>query len=162
MSAATLDYKINAPMTSDQFIDVLRRSTLAARRPVDDRAAIEAMVKHGNLCVTAWEGDKLVGVARSLTDFHYACYMSDLAVDVEWQHRGVGVELIAVTQRQLNAGCKIRLLAAPAAVGYYPKIGFVHNPNCWELERSRLPGTADAQDGKPEPLTNENGQHSQD
>ena len=136
-SGAALDYRVNTPITADEFIDVLERSTLALRRPVHDRAAIEAMVKHGNLCVTAWSGATLIGVARSLTDFHYACYMSDLAVDVAYQHDGVGRKLIGVTQQQLGPECKIRLLAAPAAVGYYPKIGFVHNPNCWELERSR-------------------------
>jgi GNAT superfamily N-acetyltransferase len=137
MSEGTLVYKINAPITADQFIDVLERSTLAQRRPVHDRAAIDAMVKHGNLCVTAWKEATLVGVARSLTDFHYACYMSDLAVDLAYQRSGVGRKLIAITQQQLGRDCKIRLLAAPAAGGYYPKIGFVHNPNCWELERSR-------------------------
>jgi GNAT superfamily N-acetyltransferase len=135
--ASALKYRVDAPITADQFIDVLERSTLAQRRPVHDRAAIEAMVKHGNLCVTAWKGATLIGVARSLTDFHYACYMSDLAVDLAYQRSGVGRRLIAVTQQQLGRDCKIRLLAAPAAVGYYPKIGFVHNPNCWELERSR-------------------------
>jgi predicted N-acetyltransferase YhbS len=60
--------------------------------------------------------------------------MSDLAVDLSYQRSGIGRKLIAITQAQLGPGCKIRLLAAPAAVGYYPKIGFVHNPNCWELE----------------------------
>ncbi|MGE5465608.1 MAG: GNAT family N-acetyltransferase [Methanocella sp.] len=137
MSDAALEYKVNAPMTADQFIDVLERSTLAARRPVHDRTAVEAMVRYGNLCITAWHGGTLVGVARSLTDFHYVCYMSDLAVDRAWQRSGVGRKLIALTQRELGPGCKIRLLAAPAAVDYYPKIGFAHNPNCWELERTR-------------------------
>lgn len=137
MDANALKYEVNAPLTADQFIDVLRRSTLAERRPVDNRACMEAMVKHGNLTVTAWDGDTLVGVARSLTDFHYACYMSDLAVGAAWQRSGVGSRLIALTQAQLGPRCKIRLLAAPAAAGYYPSIGFVHNPNCWELERDR-------------------------
>jgi GNAT superfamily N-acetyltransferase len=135
--ASALEYRVDAPISADQFIDVLERSTLARRRPVHDRAAMEAMVTHGNLCVTAWKGTALIGVARSLTDFHYACYMSDLAVDLAYQRRGVGRRLIAITQQQLGPGCKIRLLAAPAAAGYYPKIGFVHNPNCWELERTR-------------------------
>ncbi|MGE5525491.1 MAG: GNAT family N-acetyltransferase [Rhodospirillaceae bacterium] len=140
MSDAPLEYKVNAPMTADQFIDVLERSTLAARRPVHDRAAMEAMVRHGNLCVTAWHGDTLVGVARSLTDFHYACFLSDLAVDKDYQRSGIGVALIAHTQRALGPHCKIRLLAAPAAAEYYPRIGFERNANCWELEPGREPG----------------------
>ena len=76
-----LEYKVNAAITVEQFIDLLNRSTLGERRPVADRACMEGMVKNANLCVTAWDGEKLVGVARSVTDFHYACYLSDLAVD---------------------------------------------------------------------------------
>jgi len=39
--------------------------------------------------VTAWHEDKLIGVARSITDFHYACYLSDLAVYKEYQKQGI-------------------------------------------------------------------------
>ena len=90
-----IDYKINEPISADQFIDVLNRSTLGQRRPIDDRECMEAMVKHANLLVTAWDGNTLVGVARSMTDFVYACYLSDLAVDAVYQRRGVGKALIA-------------------------------------------------------------------
>lgn len=132
-----IEYRVNAPIDADQFIDLLHRSTLAARRPVNDRACMEGMVKNGNLCVTAWDGAKLVGIARSVTDLHYACYLSDLAVDTAYQRRGIGRTLIAHTQAQLGPQCKIRLLSAPAAADYYPGLGFVRNMNCWELERER-------------------------
>ena len=81
-------------ITADQFIDLLNRSTLGERRPVGDRARIEAMLKHSNLLCTAWDGEILVGAARSLTDFAYCCYLSDLAVDQAYQRQGIGVELI--------------------------------------------------------------------
>lgn len=135
--AMTIDYKINAPLSAEQFVDVLVRSTLSERRPIQDRECMEGMLRHANLTVTAWDGERLVGVARSVTDFHYACYLSDLAVDREYQHSGVGRALIRHTQAALGPRCKIRLISAPAATGYYPKIGFEHNPNCWEL----APGT---------------------
>ena len=128
-----ITYKINAPLSTDQFIDVLKRSTLSERRPVDDRPCMEAMVKHGNLCVTAWDGAKLVGVSRSITDFQYACYLSDLAVDKSYQRSGIGKQLIIETQKHLGPRCRLRLIAAPAAVGYYPKIGFTQNSQCWEV-----------------------------
>ncbi|MEO8902657.1 MAG: GNAT family N-acetyltransferase, partial [Polyangiaceae bacterium] len=106
------------------------------RRPVDDRACIEGMVKHANLMVTAWDGATLIGVARSVTDFFYACYLSDLAVDVRHQRTGVGRALIGHTLLQLGPHCKIRLVAAPAAADYYAKIGFVQNMKSWELGHS--------------------------
>jgi GNAT superfamily N-acetyltransferase len=129
----TIEYKVNARITAEQFIDVLNRSTLGQRRPVEDRECIEGMVKNGNLLVTAWDGARLIGVARSVTDFHYACYLSDLAVDVSYQRSGVGRALVAWTQQQLGERCKIRLIAAPAAADFYPRIGFVRNSRCWEL-----------------------------
>jgi ribosomal protein S18 acetylase RimI-like enzyme len=131
--AGALDYRINAAIRAEQFIDLLERSTLAARRPVGDRACIEGMLQHANLCVTAWDGGRLVGVARSLTDFHYACYLSDLAVDAAYQRRGIGRTLVALTRSRLGPRCTIRLVAAPAAADYYHRIGFVRNERCWEL-----------------------------
>ena len=132
-----IEYRVNAPITTEQFIDVLNRSTLGARRPVDDRECMEGMVRNSNLCVTAWDGATLVGVARSMTDFHYACYLSDLAVDERYQRSGIGKALIAHTQKQLRPRCRIRLIAAPGAAEYYPKIGFTLNTKCWEIEQGK-------------------------
>lgn len=135
--AARIEYRINVPISAEQFIDLLERSTLAARRPVHDRECIEGMVKHANLWVTAWDGEKLVGIARALTDFHYACYVSELAVDMAYQRTGIGRALIERTRSQLGPHCTIRLVAAPAAADYYRKIGFVRNDRCWELRADR-------------------------
>lgn len=137
----TINYRVNAGISSGQFIDVLNRSTLGQRRPVEDLECIDGMVRNANLMVTAWDGDKLVGVARSVTDFHYACYLSDLAVDVAYQRMGIGRALIAHTQKKLGPRCKIRLISAPGAADYYPKIGFVRNTKCWELSHSKEKGS---------------------
>ena len=82
-----IDYSTSRALRTDEFIDVLRRSTLAERRPVDDPECIAAMLANADLTVTAWEGERLVGVARSVTDFSYCCYLSDLAVDAHFQGR---------------------------------------------------------------------------
>ncbi|QJD59220.1 GNAT family N-acetyltransferase [Pseudomonas sp. gcc21] len=131
----TIEYRINAPLSTDQFIDLLIRSTLGERRPVQDRQCMEGMIANSNLIVSAWEGETLVGIARSLTDFHYACYLSDLAVCQSYQSRGVGRQLQIITQSQLGPRCKLILIAAPAADTYYEYIGFTKNSRCWVLER---------------------------
>ena len=87
-------YQHLRPITDLEFIDLLKRSTLAERRPIDDPNCIQAMLEHADLLCTAWDDSKLVGVARSVTDFEYCCYLSDLAVDKEYQRSGIGKELI--------------------------------------------------------------------
>ncbi|WP_226642715.1 GNAT family N-acetyltransferase [Microbulbifer variabilis] len=128
-----IDYRINSPISTEEFIDLLKRSTLAERRPIHDLDCMDAMVKNANLLVGAWAGNLLVGVARSLTDFHFACYLSDLAVDESYQGKGIGKSLIRYTQEALGPHCWLTLLSAPQAQDYYPKIGFENNSQCWEL-----------------------------
>lgn len=107
--------------------------SLGARRPIADDARFGAMLANANLTITAWDGEVLVGIARSLSDFGWTTYLADLAVREAYQRRGIGVELIRRTQRAAPQA-KIVLLAAPAAVDYYPRIGFSHHPQAWLLD----------------------------
>ncbi len=128
-----INYAVNDSVTVAQFADLLHRSTLAERRPVDDPACLEAMLRHADLLVTAWQGDLLVAIARSVTDFSYCCYLSDLAVDGDLQRTGIGRELIRRTREELGPRCTLILLAAPAAKAYYPRIGFERHESAWIL-----------------------------
>ena len=109
-------YQVEPNLSADEFIGVLEASTLAARRPVADRSCIDGMLAHADLIVTARAAARLVGVARSVTDFHYCCYLSDLAVDDRHQRHGIGTRLIRETQDRLRRTCRLILLSAPAAV----------------------------------------------
>ncbi len=129
-----IEYKLNQAINADEFAELLKRSSLSERRPADDRDCLKGMVENTNLLITAWHGDVLVGVSRSMTDFHFACYLSDLAIDETYQKRGIGKRLIELTQEQLGPKCSLILLSAPAVNEYYPRIGFSHYPRRWVLE----------------------------
>jgi hypothetical protein len=130
-----IEYKINAPISTERFIALLRSSTLGERRPIDDRACMEGMISNSNLTVSAWDNGVLVGIARSVTDFYFACYLSDLAVSQAYQKTGIGKQLQILTQKQLGPQCNLILLAAPAADAYYEHLGYTRHPRCWVLER---------------------------
>jgi GNAT superfamily N-acetyltransferase len=117
----------------DDVIALYRASTLAARRPVDDRQVMAHMMEHANLTISAWSGSRLVGISRTLTDFGYVAYLADLAVDAAFQKLGIGKRLMAETRGALGPGCMIVLLAAPAANDYYPHVGYTNNPRAWVL-----------------------------
>jgi GNAT superfamily N-acetyltransferase len=139
MPLSDLTFAIEPQLAVDEFIDVLRRSTLAERRPVDDRAAMTGMVQHADLIVTARRERLLVGVSRALTDFHFCTYLSCLAVDVQFQRRGIGQELIGRTHTAAGLHTTLILLAAPAAETYYPHIGLQPHHSCWTIPR-KSPG----------------------
>jgi predicted N-acetyltransferase YhbS len=124
----------------DEFIDVYRDCSLGARRPIEDRERMRKMLETANLVITAWDGDRMVGVSRSVTDFCYCTYLSDLAVRESHQRLGIGKELIRRTQEEGGLETRVILLAAPAAVDYYPHIGFEQHHSCWMLPPGvRLP-----------------------
>jgi len=130
-----INYRSDIKISVDQFIDVLKRSTLAERRPVDDRDRMEKMLQHGNVLITAWQNDLLIGVSRALTDFSFCCYLSDLAVDEAFQKQGIGKELIRLTHEVAGENATLILLAAPKAVKYYPKIGMEQFKDCFIIKR---------------------------
>jgi ribosomal protein S18 acetylase RimI-like enzyme len=115
-------YRLGNDLDLDATIDVYRSSTLGKQRPVDDREAMRAMFAAANLVVSAWDGEKLVGVARSLSDFVFCTYLSDLAVRLEYQRQGIGKELLRRTQKA-GKSASVFLFAAPAAVAYYEHLG---------------------------------------
>ena len=118
-----ITYRTGNALDLDEVIELYRASTLGARRPVDDRERMAAMIARANLVITAWDDDRLVGIARSLSDFAYCTYLSDLAVHAAYQRHGIGKELVRRTQ-EAGGPATVLLFAAPAAVDYYPRIGF--------------------------------------
>ena len=130
-----ISYRCNFKITARDFIDLLRRSTLDLRRPVNEPNRVQKMLDFGNVLITAWKADELIGVSRALTDFSFCCYLSDLAVDVTYQHQGIGKELVHLTHEAAGMQTRLILLAAPAAVDYYPKIGMTGFPQCFILNR---------------------------
>ena len=134
----TITYAIEPSLSADEFLDVLRRSTLAERRPVDDRDRIVDMLENADVIATARSDmGLLVGISRAVTDFSYCCYLSDLAVDVAFQGQGIGRELIRRTHEAAGPGTTLILIAAPKAKSYYPHIGMTPHDSCWII---RPPG----------------------
>ena len=127
-----ITYRTGNDLELEAVIELYRASTLGERRPVEDRERMTAMLAHANLVISAWDGDLLVGLARSLSDFSFCTYLSDLAVRVSHQRRGIGRELLRRT-RAAGGAATLILLAAPRAAGYYPRLGFTPHPRAWVL-----------------------------
>ena len=129
-------YAVEDHLAADEYIDVVRKSGL--NRPVEDRHRVERMLKHANLIVTARQNGKLVGFARSLTDFCFCCYLSDLAVDPACQGQGIGRRLIDETKKAAGGEhTTTLLLSAPTARTFYQGIKMPQLDNCFAYRRSK-------------------------
>jgi predicted N-acetyltransferase YhbS len=129
-------YSVEPRLSPEEFVDVLVRSTLAERRPVNLPARIAEMVARADVVIAARTTDgRLVGVSRAITDFCYCTYLSDLAVDVAYQCQGIGRELIRRTHDAAGRCTTLILLSAPAAQSYYPHVGMRRHESCWVIDR---------------------------
>jgi len=129
-------YQIENHLDVEAYTRILIDSTLGERRPVDEPDRIAKMLEHANLIVTARYRGKLVGVARSFTDFVYCTYLADLAIDQKYQKQGIGKELLRFVKKE-TPKAKLILLAAPKAINYYPHIGFTQSEQCYTLNDLR-------------------------
>ena len=116
----------------DEVLAVYQSSGLGERRPVADTERMSAMVRNANLILTGRVDGQLAGIARSISDFSYVTYLSDIAVSLPFQRTGIGRALIDATRKEAPQA-KIVLLSAPAATGYYPRLGFSRHDSAWVL-----------------------------
>ncbi|WP_338040651.1 GNAT family N-acetyltransferase [Mangrovibacillus cuniculi] len=131
----TITYEINKPILAKDLASLFKKSTI--NRPIEDEERLDKMLQYADLTVTAWDRNTLVGISRSVTDFVYCCYLSDLAVDEAYQKKGIGKELVRLTKEELGEQVSLILLSAPTAMDYYPKIGMEMLDNGFAIRRER-------------------------
>lgn len=128
-----IQYSTDKKPTADQIIELYDNAGLP--RPTNDKDRIQKMYDNSNLIVTAWDGELLVGVSRSITDWVWSCYLSDLAVRDEYKKEGIGKRLIHLTKEKVGEQSMVLLLSVPTAMKYYPKVGFEKQESSFIMNR---------------------------
>ena len=130
-----ITYTHNKIPTAEEIIELYRNAGLP--RPIDDRERIQKMFENSNLVLTAWDGETLVGVARSITDWCWSCYLADLAIRKQYQKFGIGRTLIEMTKETVGEESMVLLLSVPTAMEYYPKVGFTKQESSFIINRAK-------------------------
>ena len=128
-------YETDGPVSADELSELFRNSGI--NRPYNDLERLERMIENSDILVTARVEGFLVGIARSVSDFSYCCYLSDLAIDRKYQKIGIGRELVNRTREQISEEVSLILLSAETALNYYPRIGFERVDNAFVIKRKR-------------------------
>jgi GNAT superfamily N-acetyltransferase len=75
--------------------------------------------------ITAWDGDKLVGVGNAISDGYLVVYYPHLLVHPEYQGKGIGKMIIAKMKEKYGNFHMQMLVADGRAIDFYEKAGFV-------------------------------------
>lgn len=130
-----ITYLVNKSLQASEVAEVFKSSGI--KRPHEDLERIQRMIDNADITISAWDDDKLIGIARALTDYSYCCYLSDLAVDLNYQHQGIGKALVQKLQEVLGDETSLVLLSAPGAVDFYPRIGFEKSERAFVIARKK-------------------------
>lgn len=131
----TITFSFDKRPSADQLIELYETAGLP--RPTNDKERIQKMFDSSNLIVTAWNDEQLVGVARSITDWVWSCYLADLAVHPAFKKAGIGKELVRLTKEKLGEQSMLLLLSVPTAMEYYPKIGMTKEDRAFTILRTK-------------------------
>lgn len=100
------------------------------------------MLANTDFVFTAWDGPRLVGFARVLTDQVYRATLWDVVVDAPYQGRGVGDGLLAqVLSHPVLSRVEKFWLNTRDKHAFYERFGFVSSPQGMYRERPRADGS---------------------
>lgn len=106
-------------------------------RPTKDKQRMQMIFESSNLIISAWDGEKLVGLCRCITDWGWCTYLADLAVHTDYQKHKIGKTLIDLTREKTEDLTMILLLSVPTAFEYYPKVGFNKESRAFSIPRKK-------------------------
>ena len=114
-------------LTAEDYIDFLKRTDLGSQYPKERfYERIPKLVKDVSISLVARNADgMIVGVLFGLTDFCYWLYITDLGVDRNFEHQGIGLALMKKAH-EIAGGEKdiaVYLIANVNAIPFYEKLG---------------------------------------
>ena len=132
---STIIYKFDVVPIAQQIIELYDDAQLP--RPTHDPQRMKAMFENSDLIVTAWVEDRLVGVARTITDWVWCSYLADLAVSPDYERSGIGKKLIELVREKIGEQSMLLLLSVPTAMDYYPRVGFLRENRAFIIHRTK-------------------------
>lgn len=87
-------------------------------------ARLVVAMKNSSAVYTAWDENKLVGLINVLDDSIMTAYVHYLLIMPEYQHLGIGKELVKMVSENYKEYLRIVLIAYDKEIGFYKHCGF--------------------------------------
>ncbi len=127
--------KVNAPITVSQLRELYEVSDFVREKLRDSDSRLQTMLDHTQLIISLWDGSKLIGLARCLTDYEVSCYLSEIVVSPEYRGQGLGQRLMRAIRNCLDDRVTLVLRAEHSAIGFYERIGLHQIDNLYRIHR---------------------------
>jgi ribosomal protein S18 acetylase RimI-like enzyme len=121
--------------------DVRRLYDCAAWWPEWEVPGIQRAID-ASIAVGAWDGERLVGFSRAISDGVHRAYVEDVVIDPEYRGVGIGEKVVALLIDQLGYVHITSLFCEPERVNFYSRNGF--RPSKTQIMLHREPGTESA------------------
>jgi len=115
--AVVSDFRFEDGFSVDDFLALAQGVWPRAYSRDDAAAALARTVNIG-----AWDGDRLVGSIRVLTDGYFFATIREILIHPEYQRRGIGRRLMELALERAPRG-KLGFGAQPESVAFFDRLG---------------------------------------
>jgi len=125
-----IKYEYQKDIPKDQVIALYKSVEWSSAEKPD---LLLKALRNSHTVVTAWDGEKLVGLGNAISDGYLVVYYPHLVVHPEYQSKGIGTKIMRLMQRKYHGFHQQSLIAEGKAVEFYKKCGFVKTGSCQSL-----------------------------
>ncbi len=86
---------------------------------------LQSAFNHSDIVITAWDGEKLIGLINTIADGSLTAFIPFLLVNPDYQKQGIGRKLVRMIVSEYKSYERIVLLTEKDAVDFYRKCGFL-------------------------------------
>lgn len=96
-------------------------------------------MEHSSQVISAWDGDKLIGLVRGLDDGETVAFLHYLLVDPAYQGQHIGQELMERILEKYNHMLHVKIMPSdPKTIPFYERFGFVAGGSYTAMELNQM------------------------
>ena len=120
-----LEFSLDRQVLPEDLLKLMLQTSWGKERTV---AGLRRMLGICTITLGVWDGDKLVGFARAISDGTYRSLIEDIIVDADYRGRGIGAKIIRMLADRLSNVKHIYLFTGKHMEPYYNRFGFELTP----------------------------------
>lgn len=114
-------YRFTNTYAMSELLRLFAQVEWAAKHTPD---GIQAMLDNTRVCLGVWDGERLIGFARAVTDDVYRAFVEDVIVDEAYRGQGIGLEIMRRLMERLAHVEEVVLACGDHLIPFYERFGF--------------------------------------